>query len=106
MLSSPRPVTTSHDLAAALALGTKRISYSDIESEASHGGSKRLLLSVQRQELSRRSTVASQDRFFVFNNDLAARPIAMVFVRSETSRSSRSAKFSGSACAMKPVSAS
>src|SRR5262249_14706312 len=105
MLSSPRPVTKSHDLAAALALGAKGILYSDIESEASHAGSKRLLLSAH-QELSRRSTVASQDRFFVFNNDLAARPIAMVFARSETSRSSRPAKFSGSAGAMKPVSAS
>src|SRR5262245_54794460 len=104
MLSSPRSVTTSHDLAAALALGTKRILYSDIESEARHGGSN--LLSVQRQERSGRSSVESHDRFFVFNNDLAARPIAMVFVRSETSRSSRSAKFSGSAGAMKPVSAS
>src|SRR5262249_3195821 len=106
MLSSPQPVATSHDLAAALALGAKGILYSDIESEASHAGSKRFLLSVQRQELSRWSTVACQDRFFVFNNNLAASPIAMVFERSETSRSSRSAKFSGSACAMKPVSAS
>src|SRR5262249_3600290 len=43
MLSSPRPVTKSHDLAAALALGAKGILYSDIESEASHAGSKRLL---------------------------------------------------------------